>query len=815
MPSVFLSHSSRDKPFVRNLAAHLRQHPELTVWFDETAIAPGSNIVTQISAGLDSEFVLFILSPDSVNSRWVAEEWSDAFWQQTNEGRIKLATVLYRDCPIPRLLRNKKYFDLRANHPEGFRQIATWLLTQQPAPPPRINPLPTRPPLFIGREADLAFLHTHLQPGVVLGLSGMPGRGKTTLALEFAHVYQTDFEFVYWLPCQSGSLASISSDLTRQLGLSLTGDLQQVVAELKNECARQRCLLVLDNVETEDPAALIPGGAASVLVTTRQPGLRFLRHHPELRLELFSENECFALFRQVIGAPEVDAHQSECRQLFHRVGFLPLAINLSAAAIKYDSYIISSLAANLPADVTALIAGAIAALPPDPRSLLAAMSACAPEGFRLSLAAGLVNLDEAASLDALRYLAARSLVDEIDRNQRRYRLHALVRLAADGRHLAQQHAEAVNIQFENWEKDWQSCEQDLPDFQLALSWALANGASFTQSLAFNSSELTRRIGRLNESFEICQRMVNAAEHRNDKNAWQAWPGNQALILQAWGQLDEALALHKKEEALCLELGKKDSLQRAYGNQALILQAWGRLDEALALHKKKEAICLELGKKDSLQRAYGNQALILQAWGQLDEALVLHKKEEALRLELGNKDSLRRSYGNQALILKAWGQLDEALALHKKEEALCLELGNKDGLQASYGNQALILQDWGRLDEALALIKKHEALCLELGNKDGLQASYGNQAIILRACGQLDEALALLQKKEALCLELGNKSGLAYCYWSLGLLARAQNDTQTEHEKLTAALALFTELKMPRERDEVAAELAQSRTAGAS
>jgi hypothetical protein len=138
MPSVFLSHSSRDKPFVRNLAAHLRQHPEISVWLDETQIAPGANIVTQISAGLDSEFVLFILSPDSVNSRWVAEE-----------------------------------FDLRTNHPAGFRQIATWLLTQQPAPPPRINPLPTRPPLFIGRESDLAFLHTHLQPGVVLGLSGM------------------------------------------------------------------------------------------------------------------------------------------------------------------------------------------------------------------------------------------------------------------------------------------------------------------------------------------------------------------------------------------------------------------------------------------------------------------------------------------------------------------------------------------------------------------------------------------------------------------------------------------------------------------
>jgi hypothetical protein len=54
--------------------------------------------------------------------------------------------------------------------------------------------------------------------------------------------------------------------------------------------------------------------------------------------------------------------------------------------------------------------------------------------------------------------------------------------------------------------------------------------------------------------------------------------------------------------------------------------------------------------------------------------------------------------------------------------------------------------------------------------------------------------------------LGNRGSLAYCYWNWGLLAREQHDHDMESEKLTAALDLFTELKMPRERDEVRAEL---------
>jgi hypothetical protein len=67
-------------------------------------------------------------------------------------------------------------------------------------------------------------------------------------------------------------------------------------------------------------------------------------------------------------------------------------------------------------------------------------------------------------------------------------------------------------------------------------------------------------------------------------------------------------------------------------------------------------------------------------------------------------------------------------------------------------------------------------------------------------------LALHKKQKALCLELGNRSGLAYCYWQWGLLARKQRDRKTEREKLAGALDIFIELKMPRERDEVLAEL---------
>ena len=827
MPTVFISHSSVDKQFVRELADFLQQ-PDATrdikieVWLDERELEPGANLALALSRALDADFFLLILSPDACSSHWVETEWTAALTKWNDTGRRpRVLCVLLRECAVPDLLRGSQRFDLRNNHPEGFRQIRHFLLTAQPAPPRHINFLPPRPVPFVGRKAELSLLRRLLQTGgTLVPVVEMGGRGKSSLALEFAHRHQADFAAVYWLPCASENLAAISAELQRQLGLKIDGDLPTVVRELQLHCAARRCLLILDDVRDESPFQLVPGGDACVLITTRRRDLAPLRLLSPLNLPDFTEEDAFALFRTVLGNAAVDAHAAACRTLFTRLGHQPLAVSICAGLIHSDlRYTIAGMAANPPADATALLHEAIQALEPAAHRLLSAMAVCAPEGFFFDLAAEIAGQPELASHEALQQIHRRSLLRILDRDASRYSLHALVRDTAVDPALRPRHLEAVGKRFENWEADWQRCQFLLSDFELALDTALADPADPTlvsraASLANRGFRLTYRTGRLPQAHDLCRRMAAVAKATNDPGREQAWLGNQALILKAWGRLNEALALHKKEEETCLALGNQEGLQASYGNQALILQAWGRLNEAMALLKKKEEICLALGNQDSLQRCYGNQASMLQDWGRLDEAMALLKKKEEICLALDNQDGLQASYGNQALILRAWGRLDEAMALLKKKEEICLALGNQDGLQASYGNQALILQDWGRLDEALALLKKQEEICLALGDQDGLQASYGNQALILQDWGRLDEALALHKKEEEICLALGIKRDLGYCYWNLGLLERARLNPVAERNHLQAALALFEELKMPRERDAVHAELQETLAAGA-
>jgi deoxyribodipyrimidine photolyase-like uncharacterized protein len=67
---VFLSHSSKDTPAVRELAQRLKADG-LRVWFDEWEIRPGDMIGRRIEEGLEASRVLVLaMSRHAFESEW-------------------------------------------------------------------------------------------------------------------------------------------------------------------------------------------------------------------------------------------------------------------------------------------------------------------------------------------------------------------------------------------------------------------------------------------------------------------------------------------------------------------------------------------------------------------------------------------------------------------------------------------------------------------------------------------------------------------------------------------------------------------------
>ena len=96
----------------------------ISVWFDEWEIHVGHSITQKISRGLDDvDFVVVLLSKNSVESGWVQKEWATKIGEEAISQSVFVLPVLLENCSIPNLLRDKKYADLRENYEDGLRKL--------------------------------------------------------------------------------------------------------------------------------------------------------------------------------------------------------------------------------------------------------------------------------------------------------------------------------------------------------------------------------------------------------------------------------------------------------------------------------------------------------------------------------------------------------------------------------------------------------------------------------------------------------------------------------------------------------------------
>lgn len=109
---IFISHSSKDKPFVRRLKKDLELN-YINSWLDEDELLPGDSIVDKLNSALkESTHFMIILSPNSVVSDWVKLELDNVLQYVEDETLSKIIPIHYRKCEIPEILKPILNIDL-------------------------------------------------------------------------------------------------------------------------------------------------------------------------------------------------------------------------------------------------------------------------------------------------------------------------------------------------------------------------------------------------------------------------------------------------------------------------------------------------------------------------------------------------------------------------------------------------------------------------------------------------------------------------------------------------------------------------------
>lgn len=104
--SVFVSYAHADEKFVKKLIDELKK-AEVSMWQDAISLDGGDIWPDEMERGLlQSKICMVVLSPDSVNSKWVKKEYTFA-----DTLRKTIVPIICRECDIPFLLNNIQYID--------------------------------------------------------------------------------------------------------------------------------------------------------------------------------------------------------------------------------------------------------------------------------------------------------------------------------------------------------------------------------------------------------------------------------------------------------------------------------------------------------------------------------------------------------------------------------------------------------------------------------------------------------------------------------------------------------------------------------
>ncbi|MFC7012084.1 ATP-binding protein [Streptomyces viridiviolaceus] len=672
---------------------------------------------------------------------------------------------------------------LQLGKTERERLLAVARIGRNPRPHPAgLSAFPRGIDDFVGRKAELARLTTLAGRAgprglpVVVAVSGPPGTGKTTLALQAAHELADRFPDGQLLLDLRGmdddppDSAELLLRVLKALGvadrdLAMAGP--QGHPELYRQVLAERCcLLVLDNARNEAQVRpLLPSAGAGMVVVTSRRMLTGLESIHRLPIGELSPAEAAAFLTALVGGERAEADPVALAEVADRCAHLPLALRVAGNWLATRTgWSVRRLADRLALEerrLDTLIAGDLhlsAAFDLSYRQL----TPTAARLFRLlslvdgpdTSAAGAAQLTGQPLFDAEDTLEELVETGLLGTDQDRYRLHDLMRLYARNRLQAEEpaeDAEAARSALHRWlletavvagrwyEPDhgappptWQGTV-DLSTAEDARVWLQTEGANWLAAL--------RAAAAAGDHATVVE-VAEALHWFSDQWIfWGHWPEvfrTAAHSAQALGDpLLEATHLNYHAWALLTCEGRHhDSLDRS--TQALAAaQRAGDLSQQGWAHQYTNWTLLRLGDFAAALHHNCEAARLFEAAGDLHGALQARSGRGQTLWEAGRlEESIAENLGTLAFLDKIGDRIEPHIA----------DL-TRTSLQSYIGQAHADLKNWSK---AAAHLRTAVDLCRVSGNTGMGSRNLVHLGNTLLSAGRHEEAREAFSR----CLALG-------------------------------------------------------------
>ncbi|MBD1942704.1 tetratricopeptide repeat protein [Coleofasciculus sp. FACHB-712] len=632
----------------------------------------------------------------------------------------------------------------------------------------------------------------------LIGITGLGGFGKSTLA---AKIYEDDsgeFDKKFWVDV---SRRLTFSELARRvlLRLGLSPPTVEAIPELSlvdalvNHLREGRHLLVIDNLESllqQDGQWLDAiyeeffhgwlgcGGKSVILVTTRErPDL------PEIKLQwLPLPGLSPAEGANLLGALGILGTETELLDFAKKAEGHPLLLTLVAGFLRAEEESnpqISHLQRYGLADVAQLVTdeklkglhrgkidiwmrlvldASFNRLSDKLQRLLLNLSV-----YRIPFNAAMADVQlpgEEVSERDLRQLARRSLLqEERDNNGGRwFQFHPFIlayvkQKAGD---LTEAHQKAIAYYKENAKSEpWQTIS-DIAEY-LEVFYHCYQMGEYDD--AFNTIRLCANFLRLRGyntvRVELYGQLVKAWQ-QNNSESWKfaASLNNLGNAYYSLGQYQLAIDYLQQSLVIAREIGDRNGQAKSLGNLGNAYYSLGKYQLAIDYHQQSIAIKREIGDRNGEAKSLSNLGNAYYSLGKYQLAIDYHQQSIAIKREIGDRNGEASSLIGLGSASDSLGQYQLAIDYYQQSLAIKREIGDRTGEANSLiglGNASDSLEQYPL---AIDYYQQSLAIKREIGDRNGEATALFNLGNTLAKLGRKSEALAAYQNARDLYQAMG-------------------------------------------------------------
>jgi tetratricopeptide (TPR) repeat protein len=688
-----------------------------------------------------------------------------------------------------------------ATHQEPLpapHEIASVALRQAPAPVGA----------FVGRTELLERMDSVLLPGTdavpVCLLTGMPGAGKTALALEWSHRRANSFPGgVLYVDLHGYHAAApvLADDVLAEFIRALSAPGRLVPAGTRERAALYRTLVaarpvlvVLDNarsVEHIDP--LLPGTiGAAALVTSREDLSGAVVRYGATRLEvqLMAEPEAVDLLGALVGDRAASDVQAT-RALAAGCGRLPLALRVAAelvatrpdeplnellAELNRESRLVMLDRGDDYSAVRTVFSWSYQRLSPEAARLFRLLSLHPGASFESGAASALLGTHLGAGRQAIEELARGHLVERLRGG--RFAVHDLLREYAAELVAADPAAEtfaARECLFDTYCADAASASTRAfphgvpspsapaaPPASYSLRWLRAERPTLLALAQVSPRHALLLSESLQEFLDTGGHYDEAINlHRVARAEAEGNPSHEAAVLDRLGTIrrrqgdyDGALLDHVRAAELS-EMAKDNAgLGRALQNIGVIQWRTGHYREARDSLARALDLQTEVGDPRAIGASEYSLGIVERRLGRYHDALEHHHAARRIFEGLDDIAGQGRATNNAAVVHLQLGDYAEAESCLRRALEIQLQRADRAAESVVLVNLGLVMERTGRLAEAEHTLEKALSIAREVGYPVGTADALRGLGVVRGRAGRLTEGIRLLKTALRLGRQLG-------------------------------------------------------------